>query len=86
MHIPCKYETATARQMALLTDSLLAACERLEKDLAKIPADPTEAMVYCHNHIVPDMAKARAAADELEGITAGEAWPFPVYSELLFSV
>ena len=86
MHIPCKYETATARQMALLTDSLLSACERLEKDLTRIPAGPTEAMVYCHDHIVPDMAKARAAADELELLTASEAWPFPVYSELLFSV
>ena len=25
-------------------------------------------------------------ADTLETLTAGEAWPFPVYSELLFSV
>jgi glutamine synthetase type III len=32
------------------------------------------------------MKKAREIADELETITAAKNWPFPVYSELLFSV
>ena len=43
-------------------------------------------MAYCHDVIIPDMAKAREIADHLETMTAAEFWPFPVYSQLLFSV
>ena len=41
-------------------------------------------MVYNHETIVPAMAKARAAADELETMTASEYWPFPTYKDILF--
>ena len=84
--VPSKYELTTAREIAKLTDGLQTACERLERDLAKLPADPKKAMAYSHATIVPDMAKARELADQLETLTASEYWPFPVYSDLLFSV
>ncbi len=84
--VSCKYETATAKEAAKLTDALMSACDKLERDLAKMPADAKKAMVYAHDVIVADMAKAREAADKLETITASEYWPFPVYSDLLFSV
>ncbi|WP_298016963.1 glutamine synthetase III [uncultured Dysosmobacter sp.] len=84
--VSCKYETATARETAKLTDALMSACDKLERDLAKMPADAKKAMVYAHDVIVADMAKAREAADKLEAITASEYWPFPVYADLLFSV
>ena len=61
-------------------------CDKLEKDMAKMPADAKKAMVYCHDTIISDMAKAREAADKLETMTASDYWPFPVYSDLLFSV
>ena len=32
------------------------------------------------------LAKAREAADQLETLTDSKYWPFPVYSDLLFSV
>ena len=84
--VSCKYETTTAKEVAKLTDSLMSACDKLEKDMEKIPADAKKAMVYSHDVIVADMAKAREAADKLETITASEYWPFPVYADLLFSV
>jgi len=86
MQVPCRYETTTARELGRLTDALAKACDRLETDLSAIPGDTMEAMVYCHNVLIPDMDAARATADRLETITASEAWPFPVYSDLLFSV
>ncbi len=43
-------------------------------------------MNYCHDVLIPDMAKAREAADQLETLTASDYWPFPVYSDLLFYV
>ena len=86
LHVPCGYETATAQAIGELTDRLAAACEKLEKDLAAIPAESMDAMVYSYNVLVPDMKAAREAADQLETLTASDAWPFPTYSELLFSV
>ena len=84
--VACKYETSTAKEIAKLTDALMADCDKLEKDMAKIPADAKKAMVYCHDTIIADMGKAREAADKLETLTAKDYWPFPVYSDLLFSV
>ena len=84
--VACKYETSTAKEIAKLTDALMADCDKLEKDMAKMPADAKKAMVYCHDTIISDMAKAREAADKLETMTASDYWPFPVYSDLLFSV
>ena len=84
--VACKYETATAREIGKLTDALLDACNKLEKDLAKLPTESMDAMVYCHDVIIADMNKARETADKLETMTASEYWPFPVYSDLLFSV
>ncbi len=83
--VPNKYETATAAQVGQLTDSLMDACDKMEADLAARPADAKEAMDYSYRTIVPDMNTAREIADKLETITAKEYWPFPVYSELLFS-
>ncbi len=84
--VACKYEKTTAAAVAALTDELLDACIRLEEALDGVPANPEEAMDYSHHVIVPAMAAARAAADKLENLTASEYWPFPVYSDLLFSV
>ena len=83
--LPCKYEENNARNNAMLTDCLSDACGKLEKDLRQVPADPVDAMKYCRSVIIPDMNECRSYADELETITAKEAWPIPVYSDLLFS-
>ncbi|MCI9121831.1 MAG: glutamine synthetase type III [Oscillibacter sp.] len=82
----CRYETSTAQRLSALTDTLLDACAKLESDLAAVPFGPERAMRYCHDVLVPDMAAARETADQLETLTAGNAWPFPVYADLLFSV
>ncbi len=84
--VPCAYETGTAKGVAEITDRLMEECSTLASDLENMPADPEKAMRYCHDTLVPDMDKVRASADSLETITAAEYWPFPVYSDLLFSV
>ena len=78
------YETETAKAVSALTEELYAACGQLEADIAGIPAGATAAMDYCHKNLVPAMAKAREAADELEALLPKEAWPFPVYGDILF--
>jgi len=84
--LPCSYDLTTARSVSELTDALFEACCRMERDLEQLPADSLDAMVYCHNILLPDMQEARQLADRLETLTAAECWPFPVYSDLLFSV
>ena len=84
MGVSSGYETGTAKAVSALTEELYAACGQLEADIAAIPADATEAMGYCHRNLVPGMARARKAADELEGLLPKESWPFPVYGDILF--
>ena len=82
----CQYEVSTACQIGSLTDALMAASDKLETDLSAIPADAAEAMRYSHDVLIPDMDTARRAADQLETLTSSDRWPFPTYSDLLFSV
>ena len=86
MNVYCQYEASTAYQLGSLTDALMAACDKLEMDLSAVPAEAAAAMRYSHDVLIPDMAEARKAADQLEALTASDRWPFPTYSELLFSV
>ena len=79
------YEEITAKKIGTLTDELLVASEKLNSDLESIPEDEVEAMKFCHDVIIADMDKARDAADQLELLTDNAYWPFPTYSDLLFS-
>ena len=83
--LPAKYEETNALNNCMLADCLSDACDKLERDLRIVPSDDEEAMRYCHTVIVPDMNECRSFADELETITSRDAWPIPVYSDLLFS-
>ena len=83
--LPYKYEENNARNNGMLSDCLHDACSKLERDLCNVPAHPEEAMRFCHDVLVPDMNECRSYSDELETITQREAWPFPTYSDLLFS-
>ena len=86
MGVGHKADDVIARELGQLTDKLFAATEKLERDLSRIPADAKKAMAFSHANLVPDMEKARTLADQLETLTPRDCWPFPVYSDLLFSV
>ncbi|MCR5155197.1 MAG: glutamine synthetase III [Butyrivibrio sp.] len=79
------YETDTSKEVAVLTDSLMKQCQKLAKDMDKVPADPWKALAYYHKTILSDMNDARKSADALELLVDEQYWPFPVYSDLLFS-
>ena len=83
--VSAKYESETLKKVSTLTDALADTCDKLSKDLEKVPEDATKAMNYYHKTILSDMVKAREEADALETLTDEEYWPFPVYSDLLFS-
>ncbi len=82
------YETETARRLSELSASLGEKILKLEDDLdtAAAISDIGEQAQFYKERILIDMAEARADADEAEGISAAEYWPFPTYTELLYSV
>ena len=45
-----------------------------------------ELSFYCKDTIIPIMNRLRAVADELETQTSSDLWPFPTYSQILYSV
>ena len=79
------YETDTSKEVAVLTDALMKQCQKLAKDMGKVPDDPWKAMAYYHKTVIADMNEARKSADALELLVDEQYWPFPVYSDLLFS-
>ena len=86
--LPCKYETATITKLSELSDEIADATADLDGEIAKIQAieDVTEAANDIRDVILGKMDALRAVCDEAETITAKEFWPFPTYSDLLFSV
>ena len=86
--LPCKYETAAVTKLSELSDSIADATDDLEAEIEKFQAieDVTEAANDIRDVILGKMDALRAVCDEAETITAKEFWPFPAYSDLLFSV
>ena len=86
--LPCKYETATITKLSALSDEIADATANLDSEIAKFQAieDVTEAANDIRDVILGKMDALRAVCDEAETITAKEFWPFPTYSDLLFSV
>ena len=86
--LPCKYETATITKLSELSDEIANATADLDGEIAKFQAieDVTEAANDIRDVILGKMDALRAVCDEAETITAKEFWPFPTYSDLLFSV
>ena len=86
--LPCKYETATITKLSELSDEIADATADLDGEIAKFQAieDVTEAANDIRDVILGKMDALRAVCDKAETITAKEFWPFPTYSDLLFSV
>ena len=80
----CRYETTMESRISELTDGLLAACDKLEADLAEAPVPVEARLTYFHAVIFEDMTAARKLADQLETLVERKAWPFPTYSDMLF--
>ena len=76
--LPGGYEEAEAAEISALMDSLKSACDSIESEIKSLPRDDEAAMYFCMN-------EARGYADKLETIVDRAFWPFPTYSELLFS-
>ena len=85
--LDCGDEEALLRQISALSAEMMRQVKALEAALAAPHgADAYEAAHYYHYTVFEIMGKLRSAVDELETVTAADCWPYPSYTELLFSV
>ena len=85
--LDCGPEEELLRKLGALTSEMMGACKALEGALAAPKGkDAYEAAHYFRYTVFAGMTALRSAVDELETITAAEDWPYPSYTDLLFSV
>jgi glutamine synthetase len=75
-------------RLSRLNTAALDTCEALEKALAKAPCanGGIESALYYRKELDERMGKLRDTLNELEALTSDEYWPYPTYSDILFSV
>ncbi len=75
-----------AERLSAMNDAFYAAIEKLEGDLKEMPAGESPASQKMAHVIVPDMDAARRLADSMEKLCSSDYWPYPTYTDLLYSV
>ncbi len=85
---PSGYEFTVAAQLSSLADQAFEEVEELKKRLgeAKEKAKLCELAFFYRDSIVPAMEALRSTVDRMEGMTDSSAWPYPSYSDIIFSV
>lgn len=84
--LPCTSEEKLAKTLAALAENMMTAADKLQTDLEDVPSDETEAAKRMAHVVAPDMDALRAFADKAETLCAKEVWPFPTYTDILYSV
>ena len=81
-------EDRMLEKISKLCNSLLKKLDALEEALEKAEDDHDilSHAKFCREKIFTAMSELRIVADELETLTDKKEWPFPSYSELLYSV
>jgi glutamine synthetase len=82
------YEADIVSTVSRLSTELWKSTAALEAAISKTEeiSDITKKAKSFRDSVIPVMGNVRAAADELELITAKKYWPFPTYGDMLFSV
>ena len=79
-------DEAVIKTLAAANENMMAAVRKLKSDLADMPEGERESSQRMAHVVVPDMEAVRRYADEAEKLCSAEYWPFPTYTDLLFSV
>lgn len=86
--INCDYETELTKELSSLTAAVFSKKKELEGYMTEALecADTTALAQFSKNNILNAMTELRILVDELETKTDATVWPYPSYSEILFSV
>lgn len=84
--LPCTAEISLIKTLATVNEQMLDGVNKLEADLADMPEGEKEGSQRMAHVVVPDMEAIRGYADQMEKLCAKDRWPFPTYTDILFSV
>ena len=84
----CRIEDYLIRQVSFHGGQLLDVCQDLAQALEKAPAADSgiDAARYYREQVVNRTQKAGELVSQLESLVDAEAWPYPTYADILFSV
>ena len=82
------YEKKTLSKLSVLVDQISMKTEELESEVSKVNGidDIIEKGYAIRDNVLSKMSELRVSCDEAETTVGEEYWPFPTYSDLLFSV
>ncbi len=85
--VSCGAEKALASTISELNDNHMDKALALKTAVATVPAGTAEeTMKYYHDVIFAGMNQVRTIIDQLESLVASDYWPYPTYTDLLFTV
>ena len=85
--LDCTAEEGLLRRLSRLTSEMMGQCVALESAIAGSRSENAyDAAHYYRYTVFAAMETLRATVDELETITASDYWPYPSYTDLLFSI
>ena len=79
-------ERKTVQMLTALTEELMDKITSLESATNIPDVDEFEDGMYYKNTVIPAMDSLRETADTLESVVGKEYWPFPTYTDLLYSI
>ena len=81
-------ETEILTRISALTDAAYKSKTKLEEAIvaAKAVTPVTDAAKFYQENVFMSMQELRTSCDELETLVAKKLWPFPTYSDILFSI
>ena len=82
------FEKKLSEELSGLGEELLEKTEQLEEDIRRLEAsaDKQELLTICSEILTEDMLACRKVIDRLEKRIDRRFWPYPDYTELLFSI
>ena len=84
--ISCEADITLAEKLSTMNEAMANAMKKLETDLSEMPAAIGPASQKMAHVVVPDMEAVRALADSMEKLTSSDYWPYPSYTDMLYSI
>ena len=84
--LACAADFELAERLSSLNEAMYVAVKKLEKDLSEMPEGNGPASQKMAHVIVPDMEEVRRCADAMEKLCSSDYWPYPDYTDILYSV
>ena len=83
---PVGEDMKVAEKLAVMNDAMMSAVAKLEKDLNEMPEGERPASQKMAHVVLPDMEQVRRIVDGMETICSSDYWPYPTYTDILYSV